>query len=472
MPKKNSDLKVLSDCPSSPNSSPNHMRRELKNRHIQLIALGGAIGTGLFYGSAESISQSGPSVLLVYFVTGLMIFLVMRHMGEMIVDEPTSGSFSYFAHKYWGPFAGFLSGWNYWLSYIVVNMVELTIIGEYVRFWFPHLPNWISALIAFIGITFINLVRVVVYGELEFILALVKVLTILLLMGVGAFLIATGGPDIHINNLWTVGGGFIPHGILGVLASIAVVIFAYGGTELIGVAAGETKDPANSIPKAVNQVMWRILLFYIGALTVIMVIIPWNKIDPSISPFIQIFSRANIPYAAHIINFVLITAILSAYNSGLYANARMLHNLAAQGNAPLAFMKTNNSGVPVNGILFSSSLIGIVVALQYLFPISTLFNFILSFSVACDTITRIMIIITHMKFKKAKILAGTQTAFPAPWYPVSNYLALAFMFLIFIIILALPESLLSMSAYKLPILLSPIWVGVLYISYRYSKNKI
>ncbi|MDF0606388.1 amino acid permease [Neisseriaceae bacterium TC5R-5] len=449
-------------------SENNHqMRRSLKNRHIQMIALGGAIGTGLFYGSSEAIGASGPSVLLVYALVGLVIFLVMRQMGEMVVDEPVSGSFSYFAYKYWGKFPGFFSGWNYWLSYIIVNMIELTVIGTYINFWFPTMPGWLSALVLFLAITAVNLVQVRLFGEMEFWFSIIKVLTIAAFILSGAFMIYNGslGPEVAVSNLWA-HGGFMPHGVSGMVASLAIVIFAYGGTELIGVTAGEAANPTKSIPRAINQVMWRIMLFYIGALAIVMMISPWNTITGEASPFVQVFAHAGIQSAAHVVNFVVITAVLSAYNSGLYSNARMLYSLAEQNNAPQAFRKLNAKGVPVNGILFSSAMVGGVVFLQYVFPVQTVFNMILNFSVACDTINRVMIIITHMKFRKEKQRLGQQTAFPAPWAAVGDWIALGFMGLIFVIILVF----LDWSAYKLPMLLSPLWVAAMYLVFRLKKQ--
>ena len=331
------------------------MQRGLKNRHIQMIALGGAIGTGLFYGSAETIRLAGPSIILSYLIGGLVIFFIMRMMGEMSVDEPVSGSFSHYAYKYWGEFPGFLSGWNYWFNYIIVSMAELTVVGIYINYWFPTFPQWLSALIFLILITMANLVNVKLYGEFEFWFAIIKVVAIVGMIIFGIMLIFTGinGQATGFSNLW-IHGGFLPNGVWGLMLSLVVVMFSFGGIELIGITAGEAENPTETIPKAINQVMWRILIFYVGALAVMMIIYPWNKVGLEGSPFVQIFSKIGIPAAATILNIVVLTAALSVYNSGIYSNGRMLYSLAHQGNAPKLFGRLNKRGIPCR----SFSLVG------------------------------------------------------------------------------------------------------------------
>ncbi len=250
-------------------STPEGLQRGLKNRHIQLIALGGAIGTGLFLGIAQTIQLAGPSVLLGYAIAGLMAFLIMRQLGEMVVEEPVAGSFSHFAHRYWSEFAGFVSGWNYWVVYVLVGMAELTAVGIYVQYWWPTFPTWATAAIFFVVINAINLTQVKVYGEMEFWFmefwfALVKVVAIVSMIGFGAWLLSTGhgGPDASVANLWQY-GGFFPNGITGLVMALAVIMFSFGGLELVGITAAEADDPRRSIPKATNQVVYRILIFYL-----------------------------------------------------------------------------------------------------------------------------------------------------------------------------------------------------------------
>jgi aromatic amino acid transport protein AroP len=231
------------------------LKRGLKNRHIQLIALGGAIGTGLFLGIAQTIKSAGPSVLLGYAIAGIVAFFIMRQLGEMVVDEPVAGSFSHFADKYCGQYAGFLSGWNYWVLYILVSMAELSAVGIYVQYWWPGIPTWVSALVCFCVINAINLTSVKSFGELEFWFAIVKVAAIVGMIGFGGYLLMSGhaGPEASVTNLWR-HGGFFPHGVSGLVMAMAVIMFSFGGLELVGITTAEADDPSHTIPRAVVAV--------------------------------------------------------------------------------------------------------------------------------------------------------------------------------------------------------------------------
>ena len=304
------------------------LQRGLKNRHIQLIAMGGAIGTGLFLGSAQVIQSAGPSIILGYAIGGLIAFLIMRQLGEMIVHEPTTGSFSHFAYKYWGNFPGFLTGWNYWILYILVAMSELTAVAKYINYWWPFIPAWVSVLFFFIVITLVNLGNVKFYGESEFWLAIIKVTAVIAMIIFGIVLLVTADPSSGstITNLWT-HGGFFPKGFDGLFYMLAFIMFAFGGIELIGMAAAEAEQPEKTIPKAINQVVFRVLIFYVGSLTILLSLVPWDKLELGgldKSPFVMIFSQLGIGWAASILNFIILTAALSVYNSGMYANSRML----------------------------------------------------------------------------------------------------------------------------------------------------
>ncbi|NUA43475.1 Aromatic amino acid transport protein AroP [Dickeya solani] len=241
------------------------LKRGLKNRHIQLIALGGAVGTGLFLGIAQTIRMAGPSVLLGYAIAGVIAFFIMRQLGEMVVEEPVAGSFSHFANQYWGNFAGFMSGWNYWVLYVLVSMAELSAVGIYIQYWWPAVPTWVSAAVFFVAINAINLSNVKVYGELEFWFSIIKVTAIIGMIVFGGYLLlsGTGGPDASVANLWQ-HGGFFPNGVSGMVMAMAVIMFSFGGLELVGITAAEADDPQKSIPRATNQVIYRILLFYVG----------------------------------------------------------------------------------------------------------------------------------------------------------------------------------------------------------------
>jgi len=435
----------------------NDLQRGLKNRHIQMIALGGAIGTGLFYGSAGAIQMGGPSVILAYLIGGAVIFLIMRMLGEMSVDEPVSGSFSYYANKYWGGFAGFLSGWNYWFNYILVSMVELTAVGVYINYWWPNIPHWLSALIFLVIITLANLVNVKIYGEFEFWFAIIKVAAIIGMIILGFVIIFSGigGHATGFSNLWS-HGGFMPNGLWEFLLSLTVIMFSFGGIELIGITAGEADNPNNSIPKAINQVMWRILIFYVGSLAVMMIIFPWDKVGMEGSPFVEIFAKMGIPAAATILNIVVLTAALSVYNSGIYSNARMLYGLAQQGNAPKVFLRLSKSGTPIIGILVSSFLTLITVILNYLLP-GKVFMYLLSVAVIAAVISWTTIIITNLKFHKAKAKTGEAIKFKTPWHPYSNYFCLAFMAMTVFLMTQIED--MRMAVYVLPVWLVVLWIG-------------
>ncbi|HMR19191.1 MAG TPA: amino acid permease, partial [Sphingobacterium sp.] len=264
------------------------LKRGLSNRHIQLIALGGAIGTGLFLGIGRAAILAGPSVILGYALAGIIAFFIMRQLGEMVVEEPVSGSFSFFANKYWGSFAGYASGWNYWVLYILVSMAELTAIGVYVQFWWPEIPLWASSLFFFVVINVINLASVKVYGETEFWFSIVKVAAIIAMILFGSYLLisGTGGDRATVANLYN-DGGFFPTGWLshaadgsyqGLLAALVIIMFSFGGLELVGITAAEAENPEKNIPKATNQVLIRILIFYVGALFILFSLMPWREI--------------------------------------------------------------------------------------------------------------------------------------------------------------------------------------------------
>ena len=447
------------------NSDNNGMQRGLKNRHIQMIALGGAIGTGLFYGSAQTIQLVGPAITLSYVIGGIVIFLIMRMLGEMAVEEPVSGSFSHYAYKYWGEFPGFLSGWNYWFNYIIVSMAELTAIGIYINYWWPDVPHWVSALVCLVLITLLNLIEVKMYGELEFWFAIVKVVAIIGMIILGLAMILTGIGEgvtpIGFENLW-IHGGFMPNGVWGLLLSLVIVMFSFGGIELIGITAGEADNPKKSIAQAVNQVMWRILIFYIGALTVLMIIYPWNKVGLEGSPFVLIFSNMGIPAAATILNVVVLTAALSVYNSGIYSNARMLYGLAQQGNAPRIFARLNVKGVPVTGVLASSACTLVAVVLNYLVP-GKVFMYLIAVAVLAAVISWVVIIIANLKFRAAKGEDADKLEFKVPWHPYSNYVCLAFMLMLVVLML-------QIDSMKMSVYIMPLWLVILWLGFKVKKN--
>lgn len=436
------------------------LKRGLKNRHIQLIALGGAIGTGLFLGIAQTIKMAGPAVLLGYALGGFIAFLIMRQLGEMVAEEPVSGSFSHFAYKYWGDFAGFLSGWNYWVLYVLVGMAELSAVGIYMQYWFPEMPTWVSALVFFIVINAINLTNVKLFGETEFWFAIIKVVAIIGMMLFGGWLLFSGqgGEQANVSNLWAL-GGFMPNGWHGVIMSLAIIMFSFGGLELVGITAAEADDPRKSIPRAVNQVIYRILIFYIGALAILLMLFPWSKLAEGGSPFVMIFSALGESGTAHVLNVVVLTAALSVYNSGVYCNSRMLHGLAQQGNAPRILGKVDKRGVPVPAILLSALVTFLCVVINYLLP-GKAFGILMSLVVAALVINWGMISLAHLKFRAAKDREGLIPIFKAFWSPLTNYVCLAFMAVLLV--------LLYLSGETIAVELVPVWLFINWLGYRYK----
>ncbi|HEI6964619.1 TPA: amino acid permease [Yersinia enterocolitica] len=445
------------------------LKRGLKNRHIQLIALGGAIGTGLFLGIAQTIKMAGPSVILGYAIGGFIAFLIMRQLGEMVVEEPVAGSFSHFAYKYWGDFAGFLSGWNYWAMFILVGMAELTAVGIYIQYWWPEIPTWVSAAVFFVLINAINLINVRMYGETEFWFAIIKVVAIIGMIVFGAYLLAsgTGGPDASITNLWAQ-GGFMPHGLSGLVMAMAVIMFSFGGLEMVGITAAEAEDPQHSIPKATNQVVYRILIFYIGSLGVLLSLYPWGKVVEGGSPFVMIFHALDSNLVATILNVVVLTAALSVYNSGVYCNSRMLFGLASQGNAPKLLTKVNKRGVPILSIALSALATSAGVVINYVMP-GKAFELLMALVVSTLVINWVMICLAHLKFRAAKTREGVEPRFKALWYPYGNYLCLVFLSLI-LVIMYLTDGI------QISVLMMPVWVALLWcgfmLTHRQKRGKI
>ena len=448
-------------------NNSSQLQRGLKNRHIQLIAMGGAIGTGLFLGSAQVIQSAGPSIILGYAIGGLIAFLIMRQLGEMIVHEPVAGSFSHFANRYWGKFPGFLAGWNYWILYILVAMTELTAVAKYINYWWPHIPAWASVLTFFIIITLVNLGNVKFYGESEFWLSIIKVTAVVAMIVFGLFLLFTAGEDstASFSNLWA-HGGFFPNGFEGLFFMLAFLMFAFGGIELIGMAAAEAENPEKTIPKAINQVVFRILIFYVGSLTILLSLVPWNQLDLGgldKSPFVMIFSQLGINWAAHLLNFIILTAALSVYNSGMYANSRMLFGLAKQGNAPKIFEKTNKAGVPIPAVLFSALLIFGCVLLNYFVPEDAL-GHLIYIVVGALVLNWAMITLTHLKFKEAMKKTGEITKFPALWTPLGNFIVLAFIAVVLFIMWT--------QGFKESVIMIPVWIVIMMILYKsLNRNK-
>jgi aromatic amino acid transport protein AroP len=442
----------------------NELKRGLKNRHIQLIALGGAIGTGLFLGVASTVRMAGPAVLLGYAIAGAVAFLIIRQLAEMIVDEPVAGSISHFADKYCGRMAGFVSGWNYWVMYILVSLAELSALGIYMQYWFPELPTWVTALGFFVLVNAVNLMNVKAFGEMEFWFALIKVVAVVGMIVFGIWLLASGGagPEAGVSNLWR-HGGFFPNGLTGLAMSMAIIMFSFGGLEFIGLTAAEADDPSRTIPRATNNALYRILIFYIGALAVLLSLYPWQKVIEGGSPFVLIFKELDSGVVAHALNFVVLTAALSVYNGCVYANSRMLFGLAQQGNAPRALLLVSKRGVPLAALGVSAAATLVAIAVMYFLPGEAL-GMMMMLAVAALVINWAMISWGHLRFRRQKEREGHTTVFPSPFYPLANYLCLAFVAALLIAML--------LTGFELAVYLIPVWLGALCLGYLVRERRV
>jgi amino acid transporter, AAT family len=410
------------------------LNRSLKGRHIQMIALGGTIGVGLFMGSASTINWTGPSVMLAYGITGIFLFLIMRAMGEMLYVEPSTGSFATFGYKYIHPIAGYLTAWSNWFQWVVVGMSEVIAVGAYFQYWFPHLPAWIPGLVAMVILGAANLISVKNFGEFEFWFALIKVVTIVLMIvagfGVIFFGFGNGGHALGLSNLWE-NGGFFTGGFKGFFFALALVVGAYQGVELIGITAGEAKDPQKTLRNAIQSTIWRILVFYIGAIFVIVTVYPWDQLHSVGSPFVATFAKIGITAAAGIINFVVITAALSGCNSGIYSAGRMLYTLGVNGQAPKYFAKVSSNGVPLVGTIGVIIGLFIGVILSYIAP-ENLFVYVYAASVLPGMVPWFVILISQINFRKVNADLMATHPYKMPFAPVSNYVTIAYLVMVLV----------------------------------------
>lgn len=439
------------------------LKRGLTARHIRFMALGSAIGTGLFYGSASAIQMAGPAVLLAYLIGGAAVFMVMRALGEMAVHNPVAGSFGHYASTYLGPMAGFILGWTYAFEMVIVAIADVTAFGIYMGFWFPEVARWTWVLGIVLVIGALNLCNVKVFGELEFWLSLLKVGAIVAMILAGLGIMAFGfsqvgsGQAVGVGNLFE-HGGFMPNGVAGLIASFAVVMFAFGGIEIIGVTAGEAKDPQRVIPKAINAVPLRILLFYVLTLFVLMCLYPWPQIGSQGSPFVQIFSNLGIGSAAAVLNVVVISAAVSAINSDIFGAGRMMYGLAQQGHAPKGFSRLSRHGVPWMTVVVMGAALLVGVLLNYLIP-ENVFLLIASIATFATVWVWLMILITQVAMRRS--MSREQMAelkFPVPFWPWGPALAIAFMVFVFGVLGYFPDT-------QAALLVGMVWLVFLVASY-------
>ncbi|MFJ7919462.1 amino acid permease [Lysinibacillus fusiformis] len=440
------------------------LKRELKNRHVQLIAIGGTIGTGLFLGSGKAIALAGPSIILAYLIVGTALFFVMRALGELLLSNSGYTSFTDFASEYIGPWAGYVTGWTYWFCWIMTAMADIIAVGVYTQYWFD-IPQWVPAIGCLVVLLLLNLLTVKLFGELEFWFAIIKVMTIVALIILGLIMLVTGfqtsSGTVSVDNLW-VHGGLFPNGVYGFLMAFQMVVFAFVGVELVGVSAAETADPQKNIPSAINKIPFRILLFYVGALFVILCINPWYELSATSSPFVQVFTLAGIPIAAGIINFVVLTSAASAGNSGLFSTSRMLFNLGKNKQASPAFAKLNKNSVPSNALVISAIVVSVGALLSKLMP-ENAFSIVTTISAICFIWVWSIIIISHIIYKRKNHALHEASNFKAPLTPFINYVVLAFFAFLFIVMFI-------SEATRTALLLTPIWFIALFILYKMKKR--
>jgi AAT family amino acid transporter len=435
------------------------LHRGLAQRHISLLALGSCIGVGLFLGSATAIRLAGPAILIAYLVGGVAMFAIMRALGEMTLANPVAGSFTSYAAAYLGPFAAYLTGWQYWFMWVVTCVAEVAAVAVYMQVWFPDVPGWIWSLAALGGMGLVNFAAVRLFGEFEYWFALIKVVMIIALIGVGLGMIClgigNGGVPIGISNLWR-HGGFLPNGISGLLLSLQMVMFAYLGIEMIGLTAGEAERPQETLPRAFNSVFWRIALFYVGALFVILSLYPWNQVGTGGSPFVLTFEKLGVHTAAGIINFVVITAALSSCNGGIFSTGRMLYGLALEGQAPRYFAKTSTSGLPRRAILVSLGALLLGVLLNYLAP-QRLFSWATAVATFAAIWTWGIILVSHLRFRQS-VGAEALSGFRLRFSPLSNYLVLAFLGLVLAVMAYHAET-------RVALVIGPVFIALLSLAY-------
>lgn len=425
-----------------PDAGDADYRKGLKPRQIRMMALGGAIGTGLFLGAGGRLAAVGPSLFLAYAICGVFAFLILRALGELVLHRPTSGSFVSYAREFYGERAAFVSGWFYWMAWATTTIADTTAAALYMNFfgryvpWIAAVPQWAWALIALLLVCGVNLVSVSVFGELEFWFALVKVAALVLFLVLGVYFVVFGTPTgapagVH---LITGNGGLFPEGFLPMLLLMQGVVFAYGSIELVGTAAGETKDPAKVMPRAINAVILRIAVFYVGSVVLLSLLLPYTAYHEGESPFVTFFGSIGVEGMDTIMNLVVLTAALSSLNAGLYSTGRILRSMAAAGSAPKFALRMNRSGVPYGGIAITAVVASIGVPLNYLVPRDA-FEIVLSVAAVGLVTAWTTIVMCQIQLQRWAGKGRLQRpAFRMPGAPYTGYVTLAFLAAILVMI--------------------------------------
>ena len=450
------------------------LKRSMTAGQMEMISLGGAIGVGLFMGSATTIKWTGPSVLLAYMFVGLILYIVMRALGEMLYVDPGTGSFADYASEHVHPIAGYLAEWANVFQYIVVGISEVVATTEYLRFWWKGTSDWIAGIIIIVFLLLANLASAKAYATLEFWFAMIKVVTIILMIILGFMVIlfgfGNGGHPIGFSNLWS-HGGFFTGGVKGFLFSMAIIVGSYQGIELIGISAGEVANPQKAIVKSVKSVLWRILIFYVGAIFVIVTIYPWDQVASIGSPFVNTFAKVGITAAASVINFVVLTAALSGANSGIYSSSRMLYKMAHEGEAPKTFGYVSKHIVPSHAIwgITGGIFIGFMINVLIQFfnkSLANIFVVVYSSSVLPGMVAWFVILLAELRFRKKNPHLMKNHPFKLPLYPYSNYFALLMLTIIVIFMFINPDTRISVTVGALFL----IAAAVIYVI-RHKKQK-
>ncbi|MGW6917835.1 amino acid permease [Kitasatospora sp. NPDC054939] len=407
-------------------------RKDLKSRHVNMIAIGGAIGTGLFLGAGGRMANAGPSLFIAYAVCGVFAFFVVRALGELVLYRPSSGAFVSYAREFMGEKGAYTAGWLYFLNWATTAIADITAAATYAHFWamFSSVPQWILALIALAVVLTANLISVKYFGEMEFWFAIIKVAALVAFMLVGIYLVVTqhevGGHTPGLSTI-TDNGGIFPSGVMPMLLLVQGVVFAYASVELCGVAAGETEHPEKIMPKAINSIMWRVGLFYVGSVVLLALLLPYTAYTKGQSPFVTVFDKLGVPGAAGVMNLVVLTAALSSLNSGLYSTGRILRSMSMSGSAPKFTGVMNKGGVPYGGILLTAAFGVLGVVLNYVMP-GEAFELVINFASIGILGTWAMIMICSLLFwRNAKDGRLTRPGYQLPWAPYTQIVTLGFL---------------------------------------------
>jgi D-serine/D-alanine/glycine transporter len=443
------------------------LQRALSNRHIQLLAIGGAIGTGLFMGSGKTISVAGPSVIFVYMIIGFMLFFVMRAMGELLLSNLKYRSFSDFAGDLLGPWASFFTGWTYWFCWVVTGVADVIAIAGYVKVMIPDVPLWIPGLLVVVVLLLLNLPSVAAFGEVEFWFALIKIVAIVALIITGLVMIFGGfqsdAGTASFANLWS-HGGFFPNGFMGFVAGFQIAVFAFVGIELVGTAAAETKNPTRNLPKAINAIPVRVMLFYVGALIILMSVTPWTQYEAGSSPFIAMFSLAGLGIAATVVNLVVLTSAMSSANSGIYSTSRMVFGLAQDGDAPRLFARLSRRRVPQNALFLSCILLLAGVVLLYAGDdIGTAFDMVTTVSAVCFMFVWTIFLLSYLAYRRKRPEAAARSAYRMPGGRFMVFVVLAFFLFILWALTTQPDTLTAL-------LVTPVWFVILVVAWLFVRR--